>query len=670
MARLRSPVRTGRSSAIQPTGPNYQRLFERVPASCMVLDADLVILALNDAMLRDTMSERADVVGHPLFEIFPTNPDDTEATGARAIRESLEQVRRTLLADSVPVHRYDLPGPDGGYVTRYWSTVIEPVIGSGGEPLAIILMTQNVTEYVQFREQYKAMGDIRAQQMAAEILLRSAEAGETSQEVRLSAARIERFLEATPDAMLGIDASGIIQVVNKQAEEVFGYDREELIGQPVEILIPGSVRGRHVGHRVAYLQRPEIRQMAADLEPKARRKDGSLFPISVSLATVEDKDGQLVIAAVRDVTELTAATSAARRLAAIVEHADDAIFDTSVGGLIASWNKGAERLFGYDEADVVGKSATVLALPGQEDEEHRLIKQAVSSGEVTRTEAVRTRKDGSQVDVSLTLSPVHDRKGKVTGLSAIARDITERKLADAALAERTRELEISNRDLLQFASVASHDLQEPLRKVASFCQLLARRYQGQLDEEADEYIGFVVDGAVRMQALINDLLSLARVGRSGDQMVEVNCGKVMRQVLGDMTLVLEEAGAELVVADDLPVVYGHPGLIAQLFTNLIGNAVKFHGPRPPRVEVSAALQDDEWRFAVADNGIGIEAQYADRVFDVFERLHTRSEYPGTGIGLALCRKIVELHRGRIWLESQPGEGTTFYFTLPTGGQQP
>ena len=150
-------------------------------------------------------------------------------------------------------------------------------------------------------------------------------------------------------------------------------------------------------------------------------------------------------------------------------------------------------------------------------------------------------------------------------------------------------------------------------------------------------------------------------------MVDVDCAKVMRQVRNDMALVLEEAGADLVVADDLPVVCAHQGLIAQLFTNLVGNAVKFHGPRPPRVEVSASRQEGEWRFAVADNGIGIEAQYANRVFDVFERLHTRSEYPGTGIGLALCRKIVELHRGRIWLESQPGVGTTFYFTLPTGG---
>ena len=352
-------------------------------------------------------------------------------------------------------------------------------------------------------------------------------------------------------------------------------------------------------------------------------------------------------------------------IAAITEYE---VIRLDLDGRICTWHPGAKQITGYRADEILGRRVT--AFYTAEDIASGLAERELATAAVQgrfETEGWRVRKDSSRFWASVVLSPIRDATGAVCGYVKITRDLTERKLADAALAERTRELEISNRDLLAFASVASHDLQEPLRKVASFCQLLARQYQGQLDEEADEYIGFVVDGATRMQALINDLLALARVGRSGDQMVDVDCAKVMRQVRNDMALVLEEAGADLVVADDLPVVCAHQGLIAQLFTNLVGNAVKFHGPRPPRVEVSASRQEGEWRFAVADNGIGIEAQYADRVFDVFERLHTRSEYPGTGIGLALCRKIVELHRGRIWLESQPGVGTTFYFTLPTGG---
>ena len=340
-------------------------------------------------------------------------------------------------------------------------------------------------------------------------------------------------------------------------------------------------------------------------------------------------------------------------------------------GRICTWHPGAEQITGYRADEVLGRPATVFYTA--EDIASGLAERELETAAVRgrfETEGWRVRRDGSRFWASVVLSPIRDAAGAVRGYVKITRDLTERKLADAALAERTRELEISNRDLLQFASVASHDLQEPLRKVASFCQLLARRYQGQLDEEAEEYIGFVVDGATRMQALINDLLALARLGRSSGKRTDVDCGKVMQQVRRELAPVIEQADAVLVVADDLPVVCAYRGMIAQLLVNLVANAIKFRRDEPPRVEVWATRDAAEWRFAVADNGIGIEAQYASRVFDVFERLHARSEYPGTGIGLALCRKIVELHRGRIWLESQPGAGTTFYFTLPTGGQQP
>jgi PAS domain S-box-containing protein len=338
-------------------------------------------------------------------------------------------------------------------------------------------------------------------------------------------------------------------------------------------------------------------------------------------------------------------------------------------GRICTWHPGAERLTGYRADEILGRPVT--AFYTVEDIASGLAERELETAAVQgrfETEGWRVRKDGSTFWASVVLSPIRDATGAVRGYVKITRDLTERKLADAALAERTRELEISNRDLLEFASVASHDLQEPLRKVASFCQLLARQYQGQLDEEADEYIGFVVDGAIRMQQLINDLLALARVGRSGAKRTGVDCGKVMQQVRMELAPVIEQAGADLVAAVDLPVVCAHQGLIAELFSNLVANAIKFRRDEPPRIEVWATREAGEWRFAVADNGIGIEAQYADRVFAVFERLHSRSEYPGTGIGLALCRKIVELHRGRIWFESEPGAGTTFYWTMPAGEQ--
>ncbi|QUQ62824.1 sensor histidine kinase [Kutzneria sp. CA-103260] len=231
------------------------------------------------------------------------------------------------------------------------------------------------------------------------------------------------------------------------------------------------------------------------------------------------------------------------------------------------------------------------------------------------------------------------------------------------------ELARSNRELEQFAYVASHDLQEPLRKVASFCQLLERRYQGQLDDRADQYIHFAVDGAKRMQVLINDLLAFSRVGRLTREQLVVDCGALVAQATANLATIVEETGAEI-TAGPLPSVRGEPALLTAVFQNLIGNAVKFHGDEPPRVALSAERDGELWTFTCADNGIGIEPEYSERVFVIFQRLHPKDAYPGTGIGLAMCRKIIEYHGGRIWLDTDAGRGTTFRFTLPVVEEEP
>ena len=251
-------------------------------------------------------------------------------------------------------------------------------------------------------------------------------------------------------------------------------------------------------------------------------------------------------------------------------------------------------------------------------------------------------------------------RGAHTELDERTKDLER---SNAELDERSKDLERSNAELEQFAYVASHDLQEPLRKVASFCQLLERRYKGQLDDRADQYIGFAVDGAKRMQVLINDLLAFSRVGRVVREAVPVSCDAVLEQAKVNLATAIEQSGA-VVESDPLPTVAAEVPLLTAVFQNLVGNALKFRGDKPPHVRVGVRRTGDFWEFSFADNGIGIEAEYADRIFVIFQRLHNKADYPGTGIGLAMCRKIVEYHGGTIWLDTKVESGSRFCFTLP------
>jgi signal transduction histidine kinase len=259
---------------------------------------------------------------------------------------------------------------------------------------------------------------------------------------------------------------------------------------------------------------------------------------------------------------------------------------------------------------------------------------------------------------------VRQRTGELREANAnLSVELDERRRAEQMLARYAEELERSNAELEQFAYVASHDLQEPLRMVASFTQLLGRRYRGKLDQDADEFIGFAVDGANRMQHLINDLLAYSRVGTRGKPLVPTDCNAVFKQARDNLAKVLEETST-VIYQNPLPVVLGDEVQLLQVFQNLIANAIKFRGAESPQIQVTADRQGSNWVFAIRDNGIGIAPEHQERIFSIFQRLHQRSEYPGTGIGLAICKKVVERHGGRIWVESLPGKGSTFYFSIP------
>jgi len=354
----------------------------------------------------------------------------------------------------------------------------------------------------------------------------------------------------------------------------------------------------------------------------------------------------------------------------ILEAAPDAMVVADPQGRIQIVNAQTERLFGYRRDELIGHQVSDIIPDGFAQ---RLIADAMRTADEALAQQIGTgielsarRRDGTEFPIEIMLSPLESAEGIL--VTVAIRDITTRKKAEAhlqaeaQLLQKMDELNRSNDELEQFAYIASHDLQEPLRMVASYTQLLARRYKGRLDADADEFIAFAVDGANRMQRLIQDLLAYSRVGTNREALREISSEEALLQALGNLHAAIEESGA-IVTHDPLPDVLGDEMQMVQLFQNLVANAVKYHGAATPRVHVSAAREGGRWIFSVQDNGLGIDPQYFERIFGMFQRLHKRKEFAGTGIGLAICKKIVEQHGGSISVESQPGQGSTFRFSL-------
>ncbi len=467
----------------------------------------------------------------------------------------------------------------------------------------------------------------------------------------------EHVVEAAPSAMLVVDGSGTIVFVNRQTEVLFGYLRDQLVGQPVGRLLPERLRTQHAEDVRRFFAAPSVRQMGAGRELFGQHADGSEVPVEIGLSPMQTAEGSVILASVIDITERKRAIAAQERLASIVESSLDAIFSKTLDGIVTSWNRSAERLFGYSAAEVIGQHIMLLVPDRLADEEARILSSIRRNERVEPFTTRRRTKAGPEVDVSVTVSPIRNAANEVVGASSIVRDISE-------IVRRDAELRRSNAELEQFAHIASHDLQEPLRMVANYTELLADRYKGRLDEKADTYIHYASDGARRMQQLVSDLLAYSRVGLQQRPLTPVSVATVVENVSRSLQRLIVETGA-VIEGADLPTVMGDEVQLAQLFQNLIGNAIKFRSDATPHVVVRALRTADRWEFSVRDNGIGIDPRYAERVFQMFQRLHERGRYPGSGIGLSIARRIVERHGGTMWLESQPHVGTTFHFTLPT-----
>jgi len=356
------------------------------------------------------------------------------------------------------------------------------------------------------------------------------------------------------------------------------------------------------------------------------------------------------------------------RYRGLLEAAPDAMVVVNHHGEIVLLNIQAEKQFGYRRDELLGQKLTNIIPEGFAE---RLIADGLRSAEDALAQQIGSgleltalRKDGSRFPMELMLSPLESDTG--TLVTVAIRNITVRNAASVELLQTVEELKRSNEDLQQFAYVASHDLQEPLRMVASYVALLARRYKGKLDADADEFIAFAVDGAKRMQSLIQDLLAFSRVGSKGAELVTTSSENALERAIKNLRGAIVDSGAQ-VTHDPLPSVLADEMQLTQLFQNLLGNAIKYRRAETPDVHVAARQNSaKKWIFSVRDNGLGIEPQYFERIFGMFQRLHGREEFSGTGMGLAICKKIVERHGGDISVESTVGQGSTFRFPLAAG----
>ncbi|MDB5470525.1 MAG: sensor signal transduction histidine kinase [Caulobacter sp.] len=491
-------------------------------------------------------------------------------------------------------------------------------------------------------------------------------------------ARYRGLLEAAPDAMVVVDQGGAIVLLNLQAEKQFGYHRDELVGLPVKNIIPEGFAERLIADGTRTAAEALAQQIGTGLELIGRRKDGSEFPMELMLSPLENADGILVTAAIRDVTARQADQQALRaseewhRLAVEITEIGTWFWDITRNEI--TWSDQFRKMFGLTSDDPVSYEA-IFQNVHQEDQWQvdRSIRNTLERDEPYDVEYRIIWPDGSLHWIASKGRVRRGPAGAPQTMQGTILDVTERKAGQESLRERpalertSAELMRSNVDLQQFAYVAAHDLQEPLRMVSSYTQLLANRYKGRLDDKADEFIALAVDGAQRMQLLIADLLAYCQVGTAGQELCETSMDHALDLALQNLKGALDESGG-VVTRGSLPVIVADHAQFVQLFQNLVGNALKYRAADPPRVHVSAKKnRAKEWVFSVSDNGLGIEPRHFEKIFMMFQRLHPREAFSGTGIGLSLCRKIVERHGGRIWVESASAEGSTFHVALPQGG---
>jgi len=599
-----------------------QRLLEAVPNAMVVVDPEGLVVMINSQFERLLGWPQADLLGHSI-DVFLPERDRPADLGPRFAYLSDSQFRPLGPELDTEVLRRD-----------------------GTEfPAAISLARAQTDQGPLITVTVRDLSERRAMEE-----------------------KFHRFVESSPDAVVIADHTGKIIIINTQTEKLFGYSRDELLGQSVETIVPQPLIDRDPSNSALFFASPKVQSMGSGLglELHGQHKNGTQFPIEISQSPLQTEDGLLVSSAIRDVTLRRRADQLRFRLAAIVEGSDDAIVSTDLADIVTSWNRGAQTLYGYTEQEMVGRPLSLLLPPDRPGEDIELLGELGRSERIRHRDSLRRTKDGRDIVVSMTISPIRDQTGTLIGGSKVARDITERTNAERTLAAAKEQAETASREYEAFSYSVAHDLRAPLRALDGFSQRLMEGYSGVLDQTGQDYLRRIGESAQYMAQLIDSLLRLARLSNRELVYESVDLSRLATEALDRLRSQSPDRPADLVIQPGLSV-RGDRGLLTVVFENLLGNAWKFsRNQARARIEFGLTSTEAGAAYFVRDDGAGFDMAYVAKLFGVFQRLHNVREFEGTGIGLVTVQRIVGRHGGRIWAEGVPEHGATFYFTLDTG----